>query len=801
MHKTHENAHFPEARELNMKSYIKFLSRNKLYTAIEAVGLILSLGFAILIGSYVHLHTSIAYENPDHDRIYMLNRDRLFFLGSGDKAVIDSSIPEVEVSARISGGSGSSDAKIDGVSYRYEQLFADSEFFELFPHYEFVAGSADVFNDRANVIVSESFANRIAESPEDALGRQFLFIGGMGFEQTVTIAAVIEDFDNTLLSYADVIFNYKLKEEIDSSIGEVLLTITMFRVKEGTDRAALEEKVIEQCEGNYKRFFITKDKLLVRSLPEAYFCDEAKLMNHTDRGTLNILTIVVIAILISAVFNYINLTYALSGKRAKEMATRRLVGAGRSDIFRSSVLESVLFTLVSFGFALLVAVAFEPTINWLIAGDGARWYIPVEVEFTIGHILVYILAAVLLGALAGVLPAMNASYFKPIDIINGRFRRTNKRIFTKIFIVIQSAIAVVFISMSIIMEVQLSHMIHRPMNMNTENIFMLDPVGGTHDVLYDELSGLPFVRRIGFTNTVPGSSRMKLNLSGPDGESFGVSYKVWDSTYLDIVNPQIIRDFGRPLNNSLWLSESTAAALDNGQDLAARSIGSFNISMSVDAEHLGGVLADVPNNAALSQDSDPYSMVVIKTFSPNDAPVFTIQTDAESEEYRSAIMEVHDKVARAGGVVTYSTSTADFLSDILRRQLEPAERTIRLVELFMLISVLLSLLGLMAMSTYFSEQKSKEIAVRKVFGGTIGSETIANVRSYMIMVSVACVIGVPVAVYAAGSYLEQFGYRIQNYWWIFALAVLLSFAISLLSVLWQTLKAARTNPATELKKE
>ncbi len=784
-----------------MKSYLKFLSRNKLYTAIEAAGLILSLGFAILIGSYVHLHTGIAYENPDHDRIYMLNRDRLFFLGSGDKAVIDSSIPEVEVCARISGGSGSSDAKIDGVSYRYDQLFADSEFFELFPHYEFVAGSAEVFNDRANVIVSESFANRIAESPEDALGRQFLFIGGMGFEQTVTIAAVIEDFDNTLFSYTDVIFNYKLKEEIDSRIGEVLLTITMFRVKEGTDRAALEEKVMAQCEGNYKRFFISKDKLLVRSLPEAYFCEEAKLMNHTDRGTLNMLIIVVMAILISAVFNYVNLTYALSGKRAKEMATRRLVGAGRSDVFRSSVMESVLFTLVSFGFALLVAVVFEPTINWLIAGAGARWYIPVEVEFTLGHILVYILAAVLLGALAGVLPAMNASYFKPIDIINGRFRRTNKRIFTKIFIVIQSAIAVVFISMSIIMEVQLSHMIHRPMNMNTENIFMLSPVGGAHDVLYDELRGLPFVRKIGFTNTVPGSSRIKPNVSGPDGESFGVSYKVWDSTYLDIVNPQIISDFGRPVNNSLWLSESTATALDNGQNLATRSIESLNISMSVGAEHLGGVLADVPNNAALSQDSDPYSMVVIKTFNPYEAPIFTIQTDAESEEYKSAIMEVHDRVARAGGVVSYSTSTADFLSDILRRQLEPAERTIRLVELFMLISVLLSLLGLMAMSTYYSEQKSKDIAVRKVFGGTIVSETVANVRSYMIMVAVACVIGVPVAVYAAGRYLEQFGYRIQNYWWIFALAVVLSFAISLFSVLWQTLKAARTNPAAELKKE
>ncbi len=110
-------------------------------------------------------------------------------------------------------------------------------------------------------------------------------------------------------------------------------------------------------------------------------------------------------------------------------------------------------------------------------------------------------------------------------------------------------------------------------------------------------------------------------------------------------------------------------------------------------------------------------------------------------------------------------------------------------------------IGLIAMSTYFSDQKSKEIAVRKVFGGTIGTETMNNVRSYMTMVLIACVIGTPIAVYVSGLYLEQFAYRIENTWWIFVLAIVLSFAISLISVLWQTLKAARTNPASELKKE
>ncbi len=108
-----------------MKSYINFLGRNKLYTAIEAVGLVLSLGFAILTGTYVYIHSSIAYENPDHERIYMLNRDKLFLLGSQDKAVIEASVPEVEVAARVSGSGGNSSREINGAFHTYSVMFVD----------------------------------------------------------------------------------------------------------------------------------------------------------------------------------------------------------------------------------------------------------------------------------------------------------------------------------------------------------------------------------------------------------------------------------------------------------------------------------------------------------------------------------------------------------------------------------------------------------------------------------------------------------------------------------------------------
>ena len=124
-----------------------------------------------------------------------------------------------------------------------------------------------------------------------------------------------------------------------------------------------------------------------------------------------------------------------------------------------------------------------------------------------------------------------------------------------------------------------------------------------------------------------------------------------------------------------------------------------------------------------------------------------------------------------------------------------------MMELFMLLAILIALLGLLAMSTYFAGERSADIAVRKVFGSTVNGELWHNVREYMLLVGIACVIGVPLAVWAAQKYLESYIYRLENYWWLFVIAVLLTLGMAFGTVLWQTLKAAKTNPATELKKE
>ena len=794
-----------------MKSYLKFLSRNKLYTAIEAVGLAVSLAFVILIGSYVVQQYEVAHESPQWKRTFVLGTDEFLGLTYWDKEELEMNIPEVEAATHVAlmwrPRLQIGDEYISGSG-----MEADASFFDVFPQYRIVEGNIKDFVGKNDVLVSESLARRIAPEGESVVGR-IIEVG----ESKRTVKGVFTDFDGTFFVPFDVIAHISdsWAASQPKSFGSIGNYSTWYRVREDASLVEVERKVKDLLHKNYDAIWKAErvDKWHPYRMDEAFFHpgNNTGTTRIGNRQMLRLLTVVVLLLLLSAVFNYVNLSLALTGKRAKEMATRRLLGADKSGILWKYIAESVAFTAVCFAAALLLAYLLTPMMNSLVVTQDAELLaagfddtaVRISFMMTPGYMAAYLAGILLLGTACGLLPAIVASRYEPIDVIKGTLRRRSKMVLSKVFIVVQNVLAVFLIAMALLMEAQMRHMLSRPTHAATDNLYYVEFEARDYDMaklFLDKVRELPFVTRVGMGRGLPGHIFMVQGIQVDEEHHVDMPIILCDSTYFRLLGLEIQEDFGHPLVNSLWMSES--AFRGSG---ASDTTTVFVRRMSMNGarpEFIGGIVHDFPTSAASSGESNLNGAIVVtRSEELRYANSLLIGTSGEDKSYDEAIRKAYREYRMEQSGVEEPAWTYGFVSDLNYKQLEPERRTLRLVELFAVLAVLISLLGLLAMSTYFADENTKQIAVRKVFGSDVTHETWRNVRSYMILVGVACLIGIPLAIWASRVYLERFAYRVEGYGWVFVVAALISLTIAFGTVLWQTLKAAKTNPAIELKKE
>ena len=771
-----------------MKSYLKFLSRNKLYTAIEAVGLAVSLAFVILIGSYAWQQWAVTQENPDRKHIYNFGLPDFPGLTYGFSDAVAQQVPEAELAVRYAGNMMLR-VRIGDEKYDVHDAAAvGSDFFKMFPYYRFVEGGPEAFDDISNIVVSESFARA-----HDLKVGQTISVN----EEDRTVAGILKNLHGTLFKNADIWGCEKDPKVNGSALSDPYdhfgSAIVFVKFVPGTEPAVIYDKVEQVCKTIYpdiygQSFF---EKLDMTRLDKMFFKKfDSNSLRHGDTDTLRLLAIVGLLLLFSAIFNYINLSLALAGKRAKEMAMRRLLGAERRTVIGKYIVESIAFTAVCFGLGLLLAYAFAPALNSLLNDPD----VPITVQLKPGYLLVYLLLIGLVGTLAGLLPALLAGRYKSVDIVRGTFRRSTRMTFSKIFIVLQNALAVFLIAMALIMEAQYQKSLYRPLHVDIRGKVLVQAFARSGmDDLEARLAALPCVREIGHTSGAPLAGANGQYSQDRSGNDILYRYFKVDTAAFRMLGFEVLKDYHTPPAGGVWFGETAYAATgltddDLSIDMLSRRTG--------DCDHVAGIIADFPIEPANMGDKE----LVIVTTMPTEELLggYLLDISSDSSEALKKIQATLDEWKQTTQVY-YAVSTR--LEDRLREGLRPARNNMRLLEVFMLLAVIISLLGLVAMSAYYAGERARSIAVRKVFGSTVYSELRHGVRDYMVMVGIACAIGIPVAIWAAGKYLERFTVKLQNYGWIFLLAVVLAMAIAFGSVLWQTLKAAETNPAIELKKE
>ncbi len=780
-----------------MKSYLKFLSRNKLYTAIEAVGLSVSLAFVIISFCYVMQQYTVPRENPDRERIYAVGSENMTN-PYGMKEIIGDKLPEVECVTHFYFQNDQL-LRTEDESCVGNCLFCDREFFNIFP-VQFKEGGPDNLTKAHVAFISEKLASKMGG---EVVGKQVI-----ADEDTLTVVGVFSDLGSSLLYDADIIGHIEPSKCMAVYRQNPLYyqnsIHTFMKVVPNVDRVLLEEKVTELCKKTYGDLFTVfyEEGITVIRLDEIFFSDTKCHLQQGDRSMLRNVVVVGLLLLLSALINYVNLNVALVGKRAKEMASRRLLGAQKSAVIGRFLAESFLFTLCCFVVGLLLADAIVPFVNDLLRADMA-----VRIPFTTGYLLAYLLMVAVVSLLAGILPAVIVSQTKPIDVVKGTFRFRSRKELSRIFMVIQNVISIVLIALVITMQLQMRHMVNRPVGLQTDNLYFISSkldVIPEKTAFIDELRSLPCVKELAFTENVPGVSTTYFLMAkmGETEKDTRVASFHCDSAAFRMMGFQVIEQFHEPEATSFWMTESTVAGMTG----LPRGVYNYDTIFAWKQGNIGndvcGVIKDFNMLDALHAADEDFTIVFC-----NDNPIFVgsahplLEIVGDHQEAKRAIDAVYKKHCEKMLGTYMEPEYNDFLKNVVASKYNKTKRQMRLIELIMGISVLLSLLGLVAMSTHFASEREKSIAIRKVFGGTLESETRRNLNEYVIMILIANAIAIPLAVWLCGRYLEDFVYRIDLHPWIFVVTVLLSFVIAIGSVLWQTLRAAKTNPAEALKKE
>ena len=749
-----------------MKSYLKFLSRNKLYTAIEAVGLIVSLAFVLLTGHYVWKQRQMTRNVPDYKDVYSFYRTTSGQSGIGQSwgfaYQAKESIPEIEKAAMFWSAVTQNEETIDmnGQKLHVKSFMVGGDFFDIFPA-SFESGGPEVMSDISNVIVSRSFVNR--------LGGESKAIGSV-IDGRYTIAAIIKETPNPIFGDVDVIYNIEnLTTRKNAPFS--LDVIPFVKIRKGTDRDALEVKadtlVAKAFDAFGGRAFL-EDSGLVR-YDEIWFSPaNNQSLKKGSRTYTGIILLVTIILLLSAIFNYINLNVALSGKRTKEMATRKILGAGNESLFASRLLESLAFTSVCFLLAVVLAEALTPWFNRIAGGDG----VPV---------------------IQGYLPAWIGTRIPAISVVKGEFRSKRKHVFSKVFIVLQQMFSVVLLALAIVLGLQTSHMLNRPLGADVDGDFYVQLQDKKLQNRFAEKAlSLPSVARIGHSTYFPG---MAEEMIAEDKEKGLIRMAVLncDRTAFDIFGFQMEEKYEEPENGTVWISrrEMTRFGVDrNTENLRYHYVAGNTI---------GGIVNDFAPNDVLNYDSSVGSYLVI---GPSEKQYgLLIETVGDRRQAQKELKSLYSGLSMEMNGIEDKPYMFGFITDILSERLAKVKEQLSLVRIFMILSLLLSILGLIAMSSYYADESSKDIAIRKVFGSTMENEIWKTVLDYLILLGVAAAIAIPIAIRLASRLLEQYAYRISGYGWVFVVTILITTIVAFLSVLWQTLKAARTNPATELKKE
>lgn len=796
-----------------MKYFFRFLKNNPLYAVINVVGLALSLMFVILIGDYTYRQFSIDKWHRNHERIYVLGTENGNSLLSWPDCAhsLKDRYPEVEDVCCVYMHNG----KIKHEDKVYEEsqgdnagniMLADSNFFRFFD-FKMIDGDRETALDSPEkCVVTESLAKALFPDgnalgqPLQIEGTRYVFVSddnGDPYDSSLvyTVSGVIKDLDKTVfLNETAVIANferapqvlgYRLRNDLMAS-GPLGSTLSFLMLRPG---ASLEDKIEDltsYCIESIPVFnFYGNRKAAIIPLDDLMFAPQntGAGLQTGDKSLLGILLAVVLAILMFAVTNYINLTVANTGFRAKEMATRRLLGSDGLGISLELIGESTLMVFISFIIGGALALLLEDKVAVLFKGK-----IDILKDINFSTVSVSLLFIVLTGIISGIMPTISLSKYKPIDVVKGSFRYHSKMVLSRIFIILQNVITMTMMAATLTILLQMSHLVKAPLGYNTENIFRVS--SDNPEVMRNALKSQPFVQEIGsFSGTsLDGNYRSMSTRKDKDNNNLLVYLTTWDKEFIDIMGINLVKD-NHLSGDVKYINEELAGKLSLGDGESEVTWGDGKVMQ----------VAGIFSNFHMTNILDPYQpfMITVKDTDEIEDPNFMVKTNGDPLAWK----KLCDLVKEVDGSTEDIDWKVQSIESSVKASLNEEKNTMRIVSIFTGVAVLISILGFIGMSLFFIRQRKKEIGVRRIMGSTTNEVLSLLLTKFCAPLLVSFIFAVPLSWFIMDKWLESFSYRIGLSPWIFIASGAVSLLIAVVSIFFQTLHAAHSNPADAIRAE
>lgn len=769
-----------------MKSYLRFLGRNKLYTVIETAGLAVALAFVLILSSYIIDDLSTDRDIRHKDEILVCHNVGQLWSHSKLHETLEK-IPEIESYCRFTDEGIGIDIRKDDASYYQKAMYVSENFFE-FMGYSLIAGNAsDVLKEKRSVVLSDTFAGKIFQD-ENPIGQQLAFVdkdsGNKPFLNTLTVTGVFKKPAKTTVMKHDIILNIQENRYMNDA-AESNSHANLIKVTEGTDLDSLSRKIYETAAENGYVWYAEKfappvmltgfDRLDINMATS----EETIFINLPDRKMARTLIIACLILLIFAILNYISLTVAFARFRTKEMATRALLGSDKVSLTLRSLTESLLLTTTAFTMGAMLAMLIQKQASLLLARDITILSNPAEIAW--GAFII-----VVLSALTSIIPAYISSGTKPVDVIKGNARHLDKSILGKLFIGFQAALCMACISVAMTLWMQTEKMIDTPLGYHTEDIVYVDGFRMNAD---EELKAMPFIKRIGHLSNLPiqGTDRGRTIKLGD--EKIFISSIYCDTTALSILGIDILESYKEVSPWDFLLTESTAGRLRN-------ICSSKGIPHEQIKSRYSGVTSDIRfgNFSTSSEDFtgimiaddiwyDPFVVEIIGD--PYDAIRKIRECLEDIELDRNYLFELKINTVR----------------DLIKESYIKERNNFILIGIFSLLCIMLTAMAVLALSSHYAQMSAHDTAVRKVFGTSRRTVFWRTVLGFAAPVCAGALIATPITYYHIGRWLEAYTVRIPNSPIIYAAALAILLTVTVASVSAQALRLMRTNPADVLKKE